>query len=206
MSRPRGRNERRKNVDTPSAEPAAGAAYSAPGLDVPRLCARVRGGDAAAFEVLYRAWYGRVANLARAATRRDESFCLDATHDVMVRVAERVPVLADERALAAWMCRCTLSVCMDALRRESRRAKREASAARGEVTRAEDTPAINAAQMAAMMDSLNLHDYDLVMSRLAHDLTLRQAGLSAGVSADAAHGRIRRSLESLRRLAGSLMP
>lgn len=101
MPIPRGRSERRNRVNTPSADSAAGAACSAPGLDVPRLCTRVRGGDAAAFEVLYRAWYGRVAALARAATRRDESFCLDATHDVMVRMAERLPVLADERALSA---------------------------------------------------------------------------------------------------------
>ncbi len=193
-------------MNTPSAEPAAGAACSASGLDVPRLCTRVRSGDAAAFEVLYRAWYGRVGNLARAATRRDESFCLDATHDVMVRVAERLPVLPDERALSAWMCRCTLSVCMDALRRESRRARREASAARGEVASHDGEPAISAAQVAVMMNSLNLGDYDLVMTRLAHDLTLRQAGLAAGVSADAAHGRIRRSLDSLRRIAGSLLP
>ncbi|GJQ31098.1 MAG: hypothetical protein HBSAPP03_29820 [Phycisphaerae bacterium] len=194
-------------MDTPRAASNAGAARAADLGDVPRLCARLRDGDPDAFETLYRAWFPRVIALARSATRRDEAFALDIAQDVMLRVASRLPVLTDENALAAWMCRCTLNRCRDLLRRESRRRTRDARAARHESSPPPSTSTPEEIEsIASMVASLPPMDYDLIMARVARGATLREAGLASGLSDDAAHGRLRRALASLRTLATRIIP
>lgn len=182
------------------AAPVRSASLAVDAGDAALVCGRVRAGDADAFETLYRAWYPRVYAMSRRLTGRDESFCQDATHEVMLRVAKSLPALTGEGALEAWMARTTLSASVDALRAEQRRVRREKA-------HAASRPSANAGGAEAGTELAWLHDhlarldhvdYALVMARIGHGQTLREAGLSAGVSEDAAHGRLRRALTRLR--------
>lgn len=170
--------------------------------DVPALTRAIAAGDADAFERLYRAWFPRAVALVRAATGRDEAFALDVAQDAMLRAARRLPVLADDAALSAWMTRTTLSIAIDALRAEARRHLRE---------RASGPPRAPAAPTEAewlreAMGSLGQLDYELVRAKLAQARTMREAALAVRVGEPAAQGRVRRALERLRRLAGEIVP
>ncbi|CAG1008323.1 hypothetical protein PHYC_03550 [Phycisphaerales bacterium] len=167
------------------------------------LTARTRGGDPDAFEALYRAWFPRVYALARASTRRDEAFCLDAAQDVMLRAARGLPVLADEPALAAWMTRTTMSVCIDLIRKDTRRARRESGPRPATPTSARRTEDL--AWLARAVSQLPTADYEVLIARIAHELSLRESGLATGLSEDAAHGRIRRTLARLREAAERML-
>lgn len=173
------------------------------------LTARTRDGDPDAFETLYRAWFPRVYALARASTRRDEAFCLDAAQDVMLRAARGLPVLADDAALAAWMTRTTMSVCIDLIRRDSRRASRDAAPRPGATSSPTHlTPATHPddlAWLARAVGQLPTGDYELLIARIARELSLRESGLATGLTEDAAHGRIRRTLLRLREAAERMM-
>lgn len=172
-------------------------------LDVPSLTAGIRAGNADAFELLYRAWHGRVYGLARAISRRDEAFCLDVSQDVMLRVARRIPVLTCERALGAWLTRCTLRVYRDTCRRERRRTRRDVAheAIRG-------AGALSDADVAWLHDQLGACsglDQELLVTHVVRGATLREAALASGISAGAAHGRLRRALDRIREAAREIM-
>ncbi len=169
-----------------------------------RLVARVRAGDADAFEALYRAWHPRVLALARACSGRDEAFCLDVTQEVMLRLATRVPSLADGRALGAWLARATVRASVDALRRESRRTRRERAAAGREGVE-EREGAVDGAWLRAQVRLLGATDFDVLHAHLVQRATLREAGLAAGVSEGAATGRVRRVLAKLRAAAREVL-
>lgn len=199
------RSTRPRIVDTRPAVPKSDAARSHT-LDVPRLCTRLRAGDADAFETIYRVWYAPVLMIATRFTGRDEAFALDLTHDVMLRAATRLPVLADERALGAWFTRTTVRLAVDAMRRDARRTRRHAAAARPDVHSDPTRPDWReAAALAAALDTLDPMDVDLLLTRLGQGLTLREAALAAGLSTQAAHGRVRRALDHLRSIAGRLL-
>jgi len=193
-------------MSTPHPGPIAAAPRTEEPLDVARLCARIRNGDADAFEAFYRSWFAGVLSMARTTTRRDEAFCLDVVQEVMMRAARALPPLSSPGELGAWMTRCTLSVCVDQIRRETRRARREAAAPR--LAREHDehraTSAEDVAWLEGALRNLGPIDFELVMARLAKGVSLREAGKALGMSEDAAHGRVRRAVQSLRNAARSM--
>jgi RNA polymerase sigma factor (sigma-70 family) len=157
-------------------------------------------GNRAAFAVFYGAWFDRCYAIARALTGRDESFCLDVVQDTMMRVIRSLKPLKTSEDLAAWMMRATHSAAIDALRRESRRFRREAS--RGSIA-AQTVAATDdrISQIVARLRDLPQGDGSLVALRVAGGQTLEAVGAAAGISGDAAHGRIRRAVTRLRRWA-----
>lgn len=174
------------------------------------LTRRVASGDVAAFETLYRRWFPRVLALSMAATGRDESFCLDVTQETMLKAAKSIPVLDSEAAIGAWFARVSLRVALDAMKADARRRRRErrvsaldAAPLSNDASRSSDD---RAAWLRAVLPTLPLHDYELLMQRLVVDRTLAQAGRSLGASPHAAHGRVRRLLATLRDLANGVAP
>ena len=86
------------------------------------------------------------------------------------------------------------------MRRERRRASREQEAARRRV----DTPTPEPEELAwvqRQLDALPAADRRLFEERFDLGKTLREAGAVLGISAFAAHGRIRRVLGRLREMA-----
>lgn len=165
---------------------------------VRRTTAAVAKGDRAALAVLYEAWFDRCFSVARSITRRDESFCLDIVQDSMLRVIRSLPRLQTREQLEAWMIRTVHTSALDRLRKDSRRLRREISRGRAESTMqasaTDDTIAWVLAKLAEMPDR------SLVGLRVAQGKSLEAVGTAAGISGDAAHGRIRRALERLKRL------
>ncbi len=157
----------------------------------------------------YHAWFDRAYSLARALTRRDESYCLDVVQDAMLRAARSLPPLGSERALAAWMARVVHTTALDQLRREARRVRREERAAAGR--RARETGDADPGRRLEIEERIQwlaarLHEAPevervLLRERFGRGKTLAQVGETVGMTGSAAHGRIRRAVLRLRALA-----
>jgi RNA polymerase sigma factor (sigma-70 family) len=178
-----------------------------PAIATAPLCARIAAGDEAAFAAFYDAWFDPAYALARTISRRDEAFCLDVVQDVMQRVVTKLPVLGTEDAVAAWMSKTVFSVTVDFLRREARRRRREervaasVAEAHGGDSLLELERAEQRAWLAAALSRLPAQDQALLQARFGDGATLAAAGASLGITVDAAHGRIRRTLHALARAA-----
>jgi RNA polymerase sigma-70 factor, ECF subfamily len=172
---------------------------------VREVTAAIARGDPEAFAVLYEAWFDRAYSMARALTRRDESFCLDVVQDAMVRAVRSLRAMPDGASLARWMACVVRTVSIDRLRREARRLRREA---RHGTPVAGSADATTAAELEEQVDWLRgalagLPEVErtLLAERFDRGRTLEEAGASLGLTGNAAHGRIRRALERLRRAA-----
>jgi len=158
-------------------------------------------GDHAALTALYESWFPRALALARALTRRDESFCLDVVQETFVRVIDHAPRLArlaGRDDLDRWMGAIVRSAAIDLLRRELRRAAREAGVASsprrdGRSDASGDSIEVVRARVAA----LHADDRELLYLRFASGATLRNTAHAVGTTIGAAYGRIRRSLRTL---------
>ncbi len=62
------------------------------------------------------------------------------------------------------------------------------------------------AWVVAELKKLPLVEQGLLMQRVANGSSLKVAGLSVGIGEQAAHGRVRRAMEKLRRLAREVLP
>ena len=194
-----------------TAQPGAPAATApvahgiAEGLPSYPLTARIAAGDEQAFATFYELWFDRLLAMARAATRRDEAFCLDVVHDCMLRVVQKLPVLGTEDAVAAWLARALLRGAVDHWRRDARRSRREAHAAeRAPASTDLESDLLEREERAwlrARLDELPAADRALLLARFDAGLTLEAVGQTVGVTGDAAHGRIRRLLLRLRAAA-----
>lgn len=148
-------------------------------VDSAALARSIAAGDEAAFAAFYSAWFPATLALARASSRRDEAFCLDVVQDVMMTVANRMPALRDERAVRGWMTTAVLRALADRARGERRRQRREAVAGEQTAAAGDGEPWL----------------------AFAVGESVTAAGASFGLSADAAHGRLRRVMERLRQAA-----
>jgi RNA polymerase sigma-70 factor (ECF subfamily) len=93
--------------------------------------------DALAFEALVLRYQGPLLRHSRALLG-DRRGCEDVVQEALIRLAKKPPVLpegvrndprAQEAVLAAWLHQVTRNLCMDVMRREKRRARREAEVA-----------------------------------------------------------------------------
>jgi RNA polymerase sigma factor (sigma-70 family) len=189
----------------PSRPTAATPLGSSGGFDVAWATRGIGRGDARAFEILYRAWFGRVYGFARGLTKRDEAFCLDVTQEVMLRAARKMPEIESEQRLAAWLSRATLSAAVDLVRRERRASKRAAKAASARPAAADNPQRDELGWLARSFGELTEVDQALLMQRIAHGSTLKEAAAAVGIGEQAAHGRVRRALARLRELAREVL-
>lgn len=174
---------------------------STPAPDAASLTRSIASGDRDALGAFFEAWFDRIVALARLTSGRDESFCLDAAQEVMLRVARAMKPLPDEGALAAWVVRATRSAVTDLVRSQGRRGTRERAVAR-DATLVPSAPAAELADwLRREFDALPEEDRALVTLRVQSGATLDQAGASLGMSGDAAHGRVRRALDRMKRSA-----
>lgn len=167
-----------------------------------RLAAAIAEGDSDALAELYEAWFDRALAMARAATRRDEAWCLDVVQDAFVRViraGRSLRALRTTADLDRWMARVVHTAALDLLRRESRRSAREKARA------APHDPAPDGndvderiTELRGVLDRLDADDRALLRLRFVEDRTLESAGEQLSMTGGAAHGRIRRLLTRLR--------
>ena len=67
--------------------------------------------------------------MARQATGRDESFCLDVVQDAMMRVIRSMSEMQTEEDVTRWLRAVVMNCAYDLLRKERRRRIRENAAA-----------------------------------------------------------------------------
>ena len=166
------------------------------------LTSAIARGDDRAFGQFYESWFDRTFAMARSVSRRDESFCLDVVQDTMLRVVKYLKPMTSEKSLSNWMGRAVLNVTIDRLRAEQRRPAREGKAAARLL--GQDGEVADQEQIAWLQEQLSLlsaEDQQLIMERYHHGKTLEAAGSTIGLTGNAAHGRIRRIVERLRRAA-----
>jgi len=177
-----------------------------PDAPVRELARRIAAGDEAAFVVFYEAWFAPTLALAKAIGRRDESFSLDVVQDVMLKVVNKLPALRDDIAVRAWVTRTVANAVTDRLRAEARRDRRERVADGAREPHA-DEPWLQLvanerhAWLLASLADLSPTDRELVTARFGASTTVAAAAAALGLSEDAAHGRLRRTLLRLRQRA-----
>ncbi|MGD9690475.1 MAG: RNA polymerase sigma factor [Phycisphaerales bacterium] len=159
----------------------------------------VRAGDHGALEALYEEWFDRALALALSWTRRDEAHALDVVQDAMIRAIRSLRRVESRTALDAWMTSVVRSAAIDALRRESRRLRRERARA-PRAPEAVDGPELRDELHAvdAALRELGPADSSLLRERFLGGRTLREAAESLGTTIGVAQGRIRRALAHVR--------
>lgn len=167
--------------------------------------AALHSGDGEAFARVYRAKFGHTLAVARAATRLDEAACLDIVQDAWTRFVRSPPRCAHARQLDAWLRLTVLSSARDAVRREKRLRAREHAATNG---RSRHEPATDPAEIderlawiAQELETLDRETRAMLGMRYRTSMTLAQLGEVFGAHPGAAHGRIGRAIERLRRRA-----
>lgn len=177
----------------------AAAAVIAPAPDVPALCLGVARGDHESITTLYRSRFPLVYAAARRITRRDEAFGLDAAQDTFLRVLASGAVLRRIRTaddLERWLLRITYSACIDLLRKEQRRHRRERSR---QVASAVDRGPAPDDQIALLRTALARLDHeDRALIRLRTEgHTLASLAHTLESTTGALHGRFRRAMQRL---------
>ena len=178
-----------------------------PSIDVAVLTGRIAAGDEAAFTAFYGQWFPVTLALARAASRRDEAFCLDVVQDVMLTVARKMPRLRDEARVGAWMTRVVFHAVTDRVRSEQRRRRRELQAGQDHAAAGPQEPwhdlvdAERREWLAACLQELSADEQALLAARFRDATTVAAAGALLGLGPDAAHGRLRRLLARMRQKA-----
>lgn len=156
-----------------------------------------------AFAQLVRRYAGLVYSTAR---RRlaNTSLAEDITQIVFIRFAKNPPRLKNPAALAAWLHRTTVHATIDLWRSETRRRAREMEA----VVMEPATPETNlwdeiSPKLDEALDQLNEDDRQALLLRFFNQKSMREVGVTLGVSEDAAKMRVSRALDRLRTQMGT---
>lgn len=182
------------------------------GVAEPGVVALVEGiaaGDTRALAAFYEEWFDRAFDLARVLTRRDEAFCLDVVQDAMMKVIRKLRPglgITTRASLDAWFTRVVHTTALDQLRREARRRKREGAqverdALGGAMPGADEIAHLNERinWLTREVRRLEGEEASLVAMRFGKERSLEAVGEEHGMTVGAAHGRIRRLLDRLRR-------
>jgi RNA polymerase sigma factor (sigma-70 family) len=167
--------------------------------------AAIAAGDREAFTRFYHEWFDHCLAEARRCTGRDESFCLDAVQETMLRVIRHIKPLDDEAALVAWLHATLRSACVDLLRKDLRRRRREQRALARRPTDSDgDRDDVNQETFNRIdwlrreLAALPPESVRLLNMRFRLGWTLTRIASMVGVKPGAVDGRINRTLARLR--------
>ena len=166
-----------------------------------QLTRAIASGDTGAFARFYRRWFDRMYAEASRLTGRDESFCLDVVQEAMMRVIRSLRPMDSEAVLWGWLRAVIRSCALDRLRREMRRRRREQAGAGSAPSAAPDELAERLAWLRRELAALDEREAALLTMRHRFGWTLRQVADAVGLNPGAVVGRLRRTLQTLRRRA-----
>lgn len=167
------------------------------------LASRIAKGDHASLDALYARWFDRGVALVRRLTGRDEAFCMDVVQEAFLRVVRKPPSGLEDESLDRWMIKTLRSAAVDLIRGESRRRERENRSGRSwaalqEVGVEQSHVGVELGNVKKVLEDVGSDEHVLVWLRLKSEVSLETAGAAAGMSGDAAHGKLRRLFLRLR--------
>lgn len=161
-----------------------------------RLLTRgVARGDRDAVAAFYEQWFDFVYRQARRASGRDDSFAMDIVQEVMVRAARSMPAIDDHAGVERWLTRVACNTVVDHQRSERRRSRREGHSLGPQPSQAD------ADAMAWVHEQLRCLGHDEawhIRLRFASGMKFRSIAELFGTSSDAARGRLRATIGTLR--------
>lgn len=151
---------------------------------------------------------GRHVNLVYSAAMReaggDAALAEDLSQAVFAELARKASQLLRHPSLAGWLYTCVRHVAANQRRADARRRQREQSASSMNETPSSETPEAVWSQIRPLLDDamheLGETDRAAVVQRFFEDQSLRDVGISLGLSENAARMRVDRALEKLRAL------
>jgi RNA polymerase sigma-70 factor (ECF subfamily) len=186
---------------------SAGAASAATAA----LTAALSAGDEATVESFYRQYFGLLYQTAKRATGRDEALCLDIVQEAVLRVIRSVQQTDSEAAWIVWLRLVVRTTAYDLLRAELRRRRRETRVAESTKEASSETAAESCdatedrdARLAWLREQISRLDPQLTRAidlRYNHQWTLARVAEAMGLSIGTLDGKLRRTLDRLRRQA-----
>ncbi len=154
-----------------------------------------RTGDAEAFAGVV----ARCLPSAIAIARRilnDTALAEDAVQEAFLRVVRRREAYIPSQPFSSWFYTILRNVCVDTLRRRARQTRlvREASARHPAMER----PTDSATDALDLLAALPKGERDVLVLRIAQELSFREVGSALGISEEAAKKRAQRGLKRLR--------
>jgi len=132
---------------------------------------------------------------------RERQAAEDVVQAVFLQLAQKSWMVRDGNTLPGWLYRTTYRTALNELRKEQRRRERETEAMNNAELESGADPML--AQLLPLLDEalrqLNPVDQNLIIQRFFENKSLREAGASAALSEQAAHMRISRAIEKLRK-------
>jgi RNA polymerase sigma factor (sigma-70 family) len=168
--------------------------------DGPILQDKLRAGDRATLERVYREHKDRLLTLAAALTG-DRQAAEDVVHDVFQQVIKDGAHLRENRNLHAYLSVCTRNRAIDVVRR--RRTRRLAGAEAGSQLKVDDPveQATETEETVAVLRAVNElppEQREAISLHVWGDLPFEEIGRLQGISKGAAYARYRKALEILR--------
>ena len=133
----------------------------------------------------------------------DASMAEDATQEVFLLLAKKAPSLCAEAVLSGWLFQTARFASRDALKRETRRQRREQKAAQEMVTQLDTHDAASWEEIAPLvhdaLSGLAPDERTMILLRFFENRSLKEIGEVLNVSENAAQKRLARAVEKLRR-------
>src|SRR5688572_19153366 len=130
---------------------------------------------------------------------RETQLAQDVAQSVFIELARKAQRVREGNALSGWLYRTTCCVAANAVRKESRRRRREREAVNcGEVHAEESAASAVAPLLDEAMQQLNDAEQNAVVLRFFEGKRLHEVGLALGITEDAVQKRISRAVQKLR--------
>lgn len=159
--------------------------------------------DEAAFTQLVERHIHWVYSVALRTLSHEEN-AREVAQQVFTLLAQKASDVKDGNHLTAWLYRTCRNLCLESIRRDSRRRAREEEAAERWVTSPTQDPWDSIARhLEPAIDALAEPDREAILKRFFENQSLRDVGLALGINESTAQKRVRRALDKLRGILDS---
>ena len=166
--------------------------------DIEALTSGLAAGDESAVERFHHHYFAVLLAAARAATGRDESFCLDVVQEALLRILRCIRPVQAAPQLHAWLTLVVRTTAFDLLTAERRRRQREQDWGHDVAPRGDDPNAERLEWLRAEIQTLDPALERMFRLRYEQGWTLARIAGLLGISIGSVDGHLRRALDQVR--------